>query len=76
MPHNPPVPKGSVSPFPLEAPQLAERAEARHDLAEQASKKVKAPDNEAGSGSPVLVGIAAGVVTVLAASLFYFKRNR
>lgn len=75
MPHNPPVPKGSVSPFPLEAPQFAERAEARHDLAEQASKKVKASDKEAGNGSRILVGIAAGV-TVLAASLFYFKRNR
>jgi hypothetical protein len=74
MPHNPPVPKGAVSPFPLEAPQLAGRAEARHDLAEQASKKVRAPDNEAGRRSRLLVGIAAGI-TVLAASLFYFKRN-
>jgi hypothetical protein len=75
MPHYPPVPKGSVSPFPLEAPQLAERVEGRHDLAEQASKKVKAPDKEAGNGSRVLAGIAAGAA-VLAASLFYFKRNR
>jgi hypothetical protein len=74
MPHSPLVPKGSTSPYPLSTPQLAERAEIKHDLAEQAASILGTTVTHRTSGLRRLaIGIAIGA-TALTVGLFFTRR--
>lgn len=73
MSHDLPVPKGSVSPFPLDSGAAAERDAARQELAEQASATLAAerPDRTV----PIAIGAAIGSAAI-AAALLYYNRSR
>jgi hypothetical protein len=74
MPHSPVVPKGSTSPYPLSTPQFAQRAEIKHDLAEQAASTLeRTVDRRAGGLSRLAIGIAVGSAAI-AAGLFFTRR--
>jgi hypothetical protein len=69
------MPKGAVSPFPLQASQTADRAEVQHTLADRTTANLKAEPRDGISDTRLIVGIAAGA-TVIAAALIYFSKGR
>jgi len=77
MHHNPPMPKESISPFPLKAAQSAELQDTRHDLAKQAAANLKAakPATQPEGSSRLIMSLAAGAAAV-AAAMLYFNRSR
>lgn len=78
MSHTPPVPGSGQSPYPLNAARSADRAETRHELAEEAAAKLKAPAPQATDEGVRWPRFAAGVAigsAAIAAGVYFWNRS-
>jgi hypothetical protein len=74
MSHKPKVPAGAKSTYPLDASRSADRAEARHELAEAAAAAMP-KQAEGGRSLYFAAGAAIGSAAIAAAVIFY-NRSR